>query len=366
MDKRQHIACHFFDSKLVERLEFSRPTMTGASGSDTYILSHPHNTQKYILKELPRNLSLKKIEWTQRFSHWLRTSEYDITPIALTCHKKVFGHTKDFCREFSYPMIAAASDGTYWQCIEFMEGTPRKTPTTDNVRVAIEAVASLHCRGKAFTVPTSRTPTGWQRRVQQLSSILFSPQCFPKGTNLSGTENAEVHGMCNQFYDFLRSPEVVRVLRQVIAIRMPVMNVPVLQDCWWGHIFFSKTGQQITGIIDLDSAGRDDPAIDVSRLLGSWQTENARLSEKLSDLWPEAFETYKQVYDCEPDFPTRVQCLHDTAILCGIDRWFSWVLVENRHFSNMEWVVERIRQLFLATPHALKRLETHYFQGNAN
>ena len=360
MDKRQHIACHFFDSKLVERLEFSRPTMTGASGSDAYILSHPHNPQKYMLKELPRNLSLKKIEWTQKLSHWLRTSEYAVTPIALTCHKK------EFSPEFSYPMIAAAGDGTYWQCIEFMEGTPRKTPTTDDVRVAIEAVASLHCRAKAFTVPTSRTETGWQRRVQQLSSILLFPRCVPKGSNLSGTANTEVHGLCNQFYDFLRSPEVVRVLRQVIAIRMPVMDVPVLQDCWWGHIFFSKTGQQITGIIDLDSAGRDDPAIDVSRLLGSWQTENARLSEKLSVLWPEAFEAYKQVYDCEPDFSTRVQCLHDTAILCGLDRWFSWLLVENRHFSNMEWVVERIRQLFLATPYALKRLETHYIQGNAN
>ena len=72
MDKPQQIACHFFDSKLVERLEFSQPTMTGLSGSATYVLSHPLNTQKYILKELPRNLSLKKIEWTQTFSHWLR------------------------------------------------------------------------------------------------------------------------------------------------------------------------------------------------------------------------------------------------------------------------------------------------------
>ena len=360
MDKPQQIACHFFDSKLVERLEFSRPTMTGLSGSATYVLSHPLNTQKYILKELPRNLSLKKIEWTQTFSHWLRASEYAVTPIALPCRKNEFGH------EFSHPMIASAGDGTYWQCIEFMEGTPRKTPTTDDVQVALEAVASLHCRSKNFTVTTPRTPTGWQHRVQQLSSILLSPQCVSKNSNPSGTTNTEVHELCHRFYDFLRSPEAVRVLTQVIAYRMPVMDVPVLRDCWWGHIFFSKTGQEITGIIDLDSAGCDDPAIDVSRLLGSWQTENARLSEKLSDLWPEAFEAYKQIYACEPDFSTRVQCLHDTAILCGLDRWFSWVLVENRHFSNMECVVERIRQLFLASPYALKRLKTHYFQGNAN
>ncbi|MDA7898974.1 phosphotransferase, partial [Pirellulales bacterium] len=225
--------------------------------------------------------------------------------------------------------------------------------------VAVKAVAALHCQAKSFTTPRPQGLTGWQRRVRQLSSIMLSPRVLPKKSNRPEPSNAEVRALCEQFDKVLRSPDVVRALTRMIAHRMPTMQVPVLQDCWWGHIFFSETQQRITGIIDLDSASRDDPAVDMARLLGSWQIENALCSEKLIDLWPEAFEIYKQTYRCNPDFSRRVQRLHDTAIVCGLDRWFSWILIENRQFLNMPWVMERIRRLFLATPHALRRLGAH-------
>ena len=349
----RRVACRFFDPDLAKNFKFSLPRLNGASGSATYILSRPHSTQKHILKELPRNISLEKIAWTQKFSHWLRTSGYAVTPIATSC--RVNGRRPQ-C--FS-PMIASDCDGTYWQCIEFMEGSPRKTPTTQDVHVAVKAVAALHCQAKSFTTPRPQGLTGWQRRVRQLSSIMLSPRVLPKKSNRPEPSNAEVRALCEQFDKVLRSPDVVRALTRMIAHRMPTMQVPVLQDCWWGHIFFSKTQQRITGIIDLDSASRDDPAVDMARLLGSWQIENALCSEKLIDLWPEAFEIYKQTYRCNPDFSRRVQRLHDTAIVCGLDRWFSWILIENRQFLNMPWVMERIRRLFLATPHALRRLGAH-------
>ena len=349
-DQPRRVVHHFFNPDLAENFEITRPTGTGASGSATYILSRPHTTKKHILKELPRNLSLEKIEWTQMFSHWLRHSGYTATPIATPCRMNRRSH------QCFNPMIAADCDGSFWQCIEFMDGCPRKSPTTQDVQVAIEAIAALHCRAKSFITPRPRELTGWQRRVRQLASILCSPQIFPTKSNFSTPLSAEVREWCEQFYSLLRSPEVVRVLTRVTTHTMPTMKMPVLQDCWWEHILFSENGQTITGIIDFDSANRDDPAVDVSRLLGSWQTENALFTERLVDLWPEAFEAYTQTYHCKPDFSTRVQRLHDTAIICGLDRWFSWVLVENRQFSNMRWVIERIRRLFLATPHALKRL----------
>ena len=349
-DQPRRVAHHFFNPDIAKTFEITRPAVTGASGSALYILSRPYTTKKHILKELPENLSLEKIEWTQMFSHWLRTSGYTATPIATPC--RINGRTQQCFN----PMIASDCDGSFWQCIEFMDGCPRKKPTTQDVQVAIEALAALHCRAKSFTTPRPRELTGWQRRVRQLSSILVSPRCLPKKSNLSPTLSTEIREWCEQFYSVLRSPEVVRTLTRVTAHKMPTMEMPVLRDCWWGHILFSESGHTITGVIDLDLASRDDPAVDVSRLLGSWQTENALFTERLIDLWPEAFGAYTRTYYCEPDFSTRVQRLHDTAIICGLDRWFSWILVENRQFSNMHWVIERIQRLFLATPHALKRL----------
>ncbi len=346
----RRVAHHFFNPDLAKTFEISRPAVSGASGSAMYILSRPYTTKKHILKQLPRNLSREKIEWTQMFSHWLRSCGYTATPIATPC--RINGRSPQCFN----PMIASDCDGSFWQCIEFMDGCPRKTPTTQDVYVAIEALAALHCQAKTFTTPRPREQTGWQRRIHQLSSILSSPRFLPKKSTFSTTLSSQVREWCEQFYSVIRSPEVVRALTRVTAHTMPTMKMPVLQDCWWGHFLFSETEQTITGIIDLDSASRDDPAVDVSRLLGSWQIENALFTERLIDLWPEAFGAYIRTYKCEPDFPIRVQRLHDTAIVCGLDRWFSWILVENRQFSNMHWVIERIQRLFLATPHALKRL----------
>ena len=349
-DQPRRVAHQFFNPDIAKTFEISRPAVTGASGSALYILSRPYTTKKHILKELPENLSLEQIEWTQMFSHWLRTSGYTATPIATPC--RINGRNQQCFN----PMIASDRDGSFWQCIEFMDGCPRKSPTTQDVQVAIEALAALHCRAKSFTTPRPRELTGWQRRIRQLSSILVSPRWLPKKSNLPSTLSAEIREWCEQFYSVLRSPEVVRALTRVTTHKMPTMEMPVLRDCWWGHILFSESELKITGVIDLDSASRDDPAVDVSRLLGSWQIENALFTERLIDLWPEAFGAYIRTFNCEPDFPTRVQRLHDTAIVCGLDRWFSWILVENRQFSDMHWVTERIQRLFLATPHALKRL----------
>ena len=114
-----------------------------------------------------------------------------------------------------------------------------KTPTTQDVHVAVKAVAALHCQAKSFTTPRPQGLTGWQRRVRQLSSIMLSPRVLPKKSNRPEPSNAEVRALCEQFDKVLRSPDVVRALTRMIAHRMPTMQVPVLQDCWWGHIFFS-------------------------------------------------------------------------------------------------------------------------------
>ena len=84
------------------------------------------------------------------------------------------------------------------------------------------------------------------------------------------------------------------------------------------------------------------------------------------DLWPDAFKQYRTSVNAGADFPSRVQVLHDTAILCGIDRWFTWLFTENRYFANMEQVSQRITLLLNAAPAAIRRLEHLSTRGDSN
>ena len=155
----------------------------------------------------------------------------------------------------------------------------------------------------------------------------------------------------------IRAPKTIRTIENALNRNMSAVHQPALKDCWWDHVLFSNSHDRLTGIIDIDAAGWDDPAVDMSRLLGSWQLENLHWEGKLLDIWPEAFQQYGAISASGVDFPSRVQHLHDTGIICGLDRWFAWIFKEKRHFPNMELVLRRITHLLHAAPAAIQRLE---------
>jgi hypothetical protein len=135
-----------------------------------------------------------------------------------------------------------------------------------------------------------------------------------------GATHTELHVLYTKFFQRIRSPKFTANIQHALSYTMPDVHQPVLRDCHWNHVLFSDSDDCVTGFIDIDAAGWDDPAVDISRLLGSWQLENPQSEEWLVDLWPDAFKQYRTSVNAGADFPSRVQVLHDTAILCGIDR----------------------------------------------
>ena len=350
VDELKRIACHFFDPAYASVLIVT-PAEAGLSGSQTYILKHPETGRKYVLKKLPSNLSVDQIRWTQKLADFARCNGHALLPVALD-------HCARSTQVSDAPSkIVSHSDGTMWQCLVYIEGRPCKTPSTYHVSLAIEVLADFHQKTSVFQMPPQRSLSGWQRRVLQLQELLESRRS-PLVNSINTTAVlAELHVLHKEFSRLICAVRTPQIIQHTLSYTMGNVHQPTLRDCRWNHVLFSDSSDCVTGMIDIDAAGWDDPAVDLSRLLGSWQLENQESEDVLFDLWPDAFRQYETSVAAGSDFPTRVQVLHDTAILCGIHRWFTWIFAEKRYFPNMKEVLQRVTLLFHATPAAIRRLD---------
>lgn len=353
------IASHFFEG--CQKTVLS-PTLTeaGFSGSTTCIFTHNNTGRRYVLKQLPRHLSLDQILWTQNLATFTRNHGYTLLPVA------VRRHGGDEFLTDATPKITEHTDGSLWQCLEYIDGKPCKTPQKYQTLLGAKALATFHKVASAFQMPRRRPFCGWQRRTQQLGAIIASQPDPSESNKVNNSLHSELRALYTQFVRLVHAPETIEIIRGTLKHKMTAIHQPALKDCWWDHLLFSESRDRITGIIDIDGAGWDDPAVDMARLLGSWQLENQTRQGKLIDLWPEAFQKYREIVDPEAGFSFRVQILHDTGIICGMDRWFQWIFKEKRQFPNMNLVLRRITHLLHAAPAAIHRLERSQTPLNRN
>ncbi|MEO2041829.1 MAG: phosphotransferase [Pirellulales bacterium] len=350
IDRIRRIAGYFFEGTQPRVL---MPTLAeaGFSGSTTCIFTHQDTEHKYVLKQLPHHLSMEQILWTQGLATFTRNHGFSLLPVAVPHH-----HINGLVSAAT-PKIAVHTDGTLWQCLKFIDGKPCKKPHSTHTMLGAEALAAFHKVASAFQKPRWRSLCGWQRRRKQLCSMLASRPCPPDKNTFDTSLPSELFALYTQFIQLVYAPETIVIIRNALKQKMTAAHQPTLKDCWWPHLLFSNSDNHLSGIIDIDAAGWDDPAVDMARLLGSWQLENPKSHGNLIDIWPEAFQKYRDMVEPGADFPFRVQILHDTSIICGMDRWFSWIFREKREFPNMSLVLQRITTLLHAAPAALRRLE---------
>ena len=336
------------------------PTQAGFSGSITCILINPKNGCRHVLKQLPRQVPINQILWTHALATYANSRGNKLLPSAIDCKESSRGPSR------STPKVVTHADGTLWQCLEYIDGEPLKAPRHDQVDLAITALADVHSRVTGFYKPPHQTLSGWERRVQQLRLLVNSKaapavQCETSGENLT-----RLHELQKEFLQLINAPGSRDTILRIMHHTMITFNQPVLRDCWWNHIIFSNSHNLVEGIIDMDAAGWDDPAVDIARLLGSWQLESQQNDVQLFDLWPSALKRYATLAQAGKDFHSRVQLFHDTAIISGLQQWFTWLLTEKQPFPNMQWVLQRVTLLLQATPAALKRLKHFQTESNVN
>jgi len=349
----RQLAAHFLPAAEAATLTMRKPPAAGFSGAAVWLLSAADGSPRYVLKQLPASLSPDHLGWTHLLARHCARAGVS-TPLPLQAryqHPAPAGH------------VATDSQGRLWQCLTYLPGRPVARPTATEVLAAVATLAAVHRAARKVSQPPPRTrPSGWQTRVRQLAALAVAgfpqPPAQDSGwadERAAWRELASVSQQANECFVAAGGPQLAA---RWAAARFPRPFQPVLRDCWWAHLLFESApgGRRVSGIIDLDAAGIDTPAVDLARLLGSWQLEAGAPEAGLVERWPEACDCY--VRSCRPagNFLADMQLLHDTAVVCGLDRWLHWLFRERRNFPDFSRVTTRIQALLRALPAALARL----------
>ncbi len=219
--------------------------------------------------------------------------------------------------------------GRFWELTEWMPGIAdyQAHPSDARLESALGSLALLH---RVWSVSTIMAPSpAVETRITRLSRWLqkdWSPAMNPHRTpTLEAHGRIEIGQLPALFNDTLEALQKhgMQILNLLDAINAPrVRQHWVLRDIWGDHVLFS--GDEVTGIVDLGAARIDEPATDLSRLLGS-------LEPRAVGRWQQGLRTYQNLQPMVD--PLRVVVLDYASCLISALQWFEWLAIEGRTFS---------------------------------
>jgi len=220
-----------------------------------------------------------------------------------------------------------------WQLEPWMPGEPETCgePRPERLTAAFHTLARLHealaveNRHKHFYGPSP----GLAERIRVLEGCLSGDMHRLRNTFAQETSDIWPARAQSYFKLFDRgAPAVYELLRQTASIEYPLQ--PVVRDVHREHILF--TDDQVTGLIDFGAMSVDNPAVDLARLLGSYEIDVAdQRAELLRDYSPHLL----------PEERLAVEAFDRSGALLSPFRWLWWLFVERRSFRDPAAVARR-------------------------
>jgi Ser/Thr protein kinase RdoA (MazF antagonist) len=212
---------------------------------------------------------------------------------------------------------------SFWEVTQWMPGQANylRQPSQAKLKSAIAAVADLHGVWCEFAHKQDTSPTTTQR-IEMLNEWLGMHDLVERvGAQVRGPVEAAA---CMSTIRMLhsRGPRLLEELRQ--ANETHVNLHPVLRDIWSDHLLFE--GDLVSGIIDFGTVRIDEPAADLSRMLGSLHPFelNVRLA---------AVEAYNQRRPGHTVDTERVELLDRTGTLLTALQWMRWLILDRQKFN---------------------------------
>lgn len=317
---------------------------TGFSGSRLYRVERSGG-ETWVLKSFAPHVSPQHAAWIHSLMAHLRAGGVAAVPRVASLPATASGARGT--------TVARGAEGTLWELVEFLPGRARHTPRPAEAAAALATLGHLHA--VAATLPPAATAVepsaGVERRTLQAARMLAAP--WPTLATLAASEHSlgEVAARLLAAVETFEACRGRATLEALAAVGpVPVRAQPVLRDVWSDHVLFHDDGR-LSGFIDFHAAGRDAPATDIARLLGSWTHDPAAIS--VTDHWPAAIAAYAPDRPLSPRERRCIDWLHASAVICGLDNWFRWLIQERRQFDNGHRVVAHMDRLLTLLPGAL-------------
>jgi Ser/Thr protein kinase RdoA (MazF antagonist) len=244
--------------------------------------------------------------------------------------------------------------GRLWELVAFLSGRPRPAPSHGEAAAALDALARLHVAAATLpgSAPAVEPSPGIRARLTQAARMRAAPwRRLAPETRLVAPP--AVAGRLLEAIEVFESSGGPGAIQRIAAVEQAAVAAqPVLRDVWSDHVLFTEDGR-LAGFIDLHAAGRDTPATDLARLLGSWEAPSATNAAAWLRTWRHALDAYEAVRPLVPGERRLIPWLHAAGVICGLDNWFRWLIAERREFADISGVQARIARLVAALPEAV-------------
>ena len=331
----------------------------GFSGSPVQVVTLANVAGRFVLKPFAPHVTRERAEWVHGLMRHARAAGVAEVPEVLTAADG--------------GSIVEEGNGRCWELVQFVEGQPCASPTPPRAAAALDALARLHLalRSLAHAAPDHGRSPGVERRIEQVSELLARPLSRHCSARVDAIEEpsgvaeyvARVRVACRVADHLLTTPLGRRGLAAIAAARIgPVQRQAVVRDIWSDHVLFDPAAtDRVAGIVDFHAAGIDTPLTDIARLLGSWEWPSCGSEPAAAGItarWPGPLAAYAHARGAPLTAADRWLCdwLHASAVICGLDNWFRWILEECRRFPDANRAVERIHALLAELPPAVEWL----------
>lgn len=322
---------------------------TGFSGASLHLVRLADQPGRFVLKPFAQHVAAEQASWVHQFMLHARRRGVSEVPSVLATHG---GETM------------VEHDGRCWELVQFVEGQPCETPSAARGAAALDALGRLHAalESLASAVPHRGASPGVARRVRQARDLLDRPWRTDRtAAGDAGGLAAATRVACREAAALLSSPLGRHGLAAVAAAELRQERLQaVVRDIRCDHVLFHPTvPDAVAGFIDFHAAGIDTPLTDVARLLGSWRPlSTPAFAARLTATWTDPLAAYERARGAPLSAADRWLCdwLHAAAVICSLDNWFRWVLLENRRFADENLALARIRRLVDELPVAIEWL----------
>lgn len=321
----------------------------GLSGSPVLLVRRPSG-ERFVLKSFGPHVRPQRAAWVHALMGHLATAGLDTVPRL----RPRLANARWAAPIPGCETLVADDAGRLWEVANFLSGSPRAAPSAAEAAAALTGLARLHAAAARLggSEPCIEASAAVRRRVIQAAQIQAAPwrRLEPDGRRVVPPAMTT---LVLQAIDVFESNGGAAACGRVSAVKeMAVTAQAVLRDVWSDHVLFLDDGR-LAGFIDFHAAGRDTPATDLARLLGSWDAPAHPTEGRWLQPWQQALDAYEAVRPLEPGERALIPWLHATGVICGLDNWFRWLITERREFADTSTVLSRIARLVGVLPAAL-------------
>lgn len=320
---------------------------SGFSGSSVILVQRPTG-ERFVLKCFGARVSPERAAWVHALMAHLATAGLDTVP-RLRPHPAFVAPVGNIDSE----TLVTDQSGRLWELVAFVSGSSRPAPSHGEAAAALDGLARLHVAAATLpgSAPGVESSPGIRARLTHAARMRAAP--WRRLATETRVAPPAVAARLLEAIDVFESSGGPGAIRRIAAVEQAAVAAqPVLRDVWSDHVLFRDDGR-LAGFIDFHAAGRDTPATDLARLLGSWEAPSAANAATWLRTWRHALDAYEAVRPLVPGERRLIPWLHAAGVICGLDNWFRWLIAERRKFADISGVQARIARLVAALPEAV-------------